>query len=80
MANLARRTKRVARYFDVDPLAVRIYAGLLVVLPLLSAALAGLLGSVPAGFVVAGAVSVTLIAVLPRDEGHERRLDRHKNP
>lgn len=68
MVNLTRRTKRVARYFDVDPLAVRIYAGLLVLLPLLSVALAGLLGSVAAGFVIAGVISVTVIAAIP----HER--------
>ena len=66
MANLARCTKRVARYFDVDPLAVRTCAGLLVLLPILSVALAGLLGSVTAGFVIASVISVTLIAILPR--------------
>jgi len=65
MANLTRRTKRVARFFDVDPLAVRTCAGLLVLLPLLGAALAGLLGSVTAGFVIASVISVTLLALLP---------------
>jgi len=63
------RVRRMARYFDVDPLAVRVYAALLVLLPILTIALAGLFDSIVAGFVVAGTVSVTVIAILPHDRG-----------
>lgn len=66
------RTRRIARYFDVDPLAVRVYAALLVLLPILSIALAGLFDSIAAGFIVAGVMSVTLIAVLPHDRPDDR--------
>ena len=79
MMKLARPTKRIARYFDVDPLAVRIYAGLLVLLPVLSVALAGLFGSVTAGFVIASVLSVTLISVAPR-EPLERKVNKGRWP
>lgn len=66
------RVRRIARYFNVDPLAVRIYAALLVLLPILTIALAELFDSVEAGFVVAGVISVTLIALLPHDHPADR--------
>jgi len=61
------RARRLARYFDVDPLVVRIYVGLLVLLPLLSVALGRLFESIGAGFVIAGIISVTLMAIIPHD-------------
>jgi phage shock protein PspC (stress-responsive transcriptional regulator) len=66
------RVRRVARYFDVDPLAVRVYAGVLVLLPILTIALAELFDSIAAAFVVAGVISVTLIALFPHDRSEER--------
>ena len=67
MALPAYRVRRIARYFGIDPLAVRVYFALLVLMPILTIVLAAFLDSIAAGFVVAGVISVTLIALRPQD-------------
>ena len=51
---------------------MRIYAALLLLLPILTVALAAFFDSIAAGFVVAGVISATLIALRPHDPSPAR--------
>ena len=76
MADSATRTKRASRFPNANRITLRTFAGLMGLLPILSIGLARLVDSAAAGFVIAGTICITVVAILPHEDVNERRFGK----